>query len=79
MQGIKLPASKVQAVAALQQQAAKKFSALIQTVKLDGVKFDGVEGATPSCDTTNGDTEIIKYAPRRPLHEQGQAWLDSHR
>jgi hypothetical protein len=77
MQGIKLPASKVQAIGATQHQAAKKFSTLQQTVKLAGVKFDGVEGATPGCDTSNGDSEIIKYASRaiRYMNKDKHGWI----
>jgi peroxiredoxin len=77
MQMIKLPAAKIKAVAAIQQQAQQKFINLVQTTKLAGVNFDGVEGATPNCETT-GDVEIIKFpsrAIRYVVKKNQHAWI----
>jgi tetratricopeptide (TPR) repeat protein len=78
MQIVKLPVAKIQAVAAMQRQAPQKFANFVQTVKLAGVKFDGVEGATPNYDTTNGDVEIIKFpsrAIRYSIGEKQHGWI----
>jgi Thioredoxin-like len=78
MQIVKLPSAKIQAVAALQRQASQKLAKLVQTVKLAGVKFDGVEGATPNYDTTNGEVEIIKFpsrAIRYSIGEKQHGWI----
>jgi hypothetical protein len=78
MQIVKLPSAKIEAVAAMQRQAPQKLAKLVQTVKLAGVKFDGVEGATPSYDTTGGDFEIIKFpsrAIRYSIGEKQHGWI----
>ena len=78
MQIVKLPVAKIQAVAAMQRQAPQKLANFVQTVKLAGVKFDGVEGATPNYDTTNGDVEIIKFpsrAIRYSIGEKQHGWI----
>jgi tetratricopeptide (TPR) repeat protein len=78
MQIVKLPVAKIQAVAAMQRQAPQKFANFVQTVKLAGVKFDGVEGAIPNYDTTNGDVEIIKFpsrAIRYSIGEKQHGWI----
>ena len=79
MQAIKLPAGKVQAIAALQQQGSAKFNALVKVLNLAAAaKPDVVESAIPQCDTSNGDVEIIKYASRAVRYSDAgnkYAWI----
>ncbi|MBI1830225.1 MAG: hypothetical protein HYR84_02095 [Planctomycetes bacterium] len=79
MQAIKLPAGYAKVVAIAQQQAPEKFRKLCDTLNLPkGVKADGVDGAVPQCDTTNGDVEIIKHpnrAVRYTINGKDYAWL----
>lgn len=76
MQAIKLPAAKSKAIGTAQAEAAKKFAGVVQNAKLTGAKFDGVEGATPSCDTST-DVDIIKFSSRavRYLSNDKHAWI----
>jgi hypothetical protein len=76
MRTLKLPAAKAQAIAAIQKTSVQKFDKLVQTVKLAGVKFDGVESAVPHCDTT-GDVETIKFPSRAVRYLAGDKhhWL----
>jgi hypothetical protein len=68
MQGLKLPATQATRIAETQQQAAKKFSELTRGLNLAAAKFEIVEGAVPSCDTS-GDVETIRYASRAIRYE----------
>lgn len=68
MQALKLPASKVKAVQANQQQAQKKFADLCKRLNLGGARFDLVEGAVPQCDTST-EVELIKFTSRAVRYE----------
>ncbi len=79
MQVIKLPASKMKAIDAARKQTPQKFAGFVQTAKLAGGKFDAVEGATPSCDTT-GDVDVIKFPSRavRYLEADKHKWMQTN-
>lgn len=79
IQALKLSAGYAKSIAMTQQQAPEKFRKLCDTLNLPkGVKADGVDGAVPHCDTTNGDVEIIKHpdrAVRYSTNGKDFAWL----
>lgn len=77
LQAIKLPAAKIKAVQAAQQQSAKKFADLVKT--LGNVKYEDVESIVPHCDTNN-DSDIVLY-PNRPIRyvagKDDRKWLNT--
>ncbi len=74
---LKLSATEGKKLVARQQAAQKKFSDLVEQVKLSGAKFDTVEGGMPSCET-NGEIETIKFssrAVRYQIDKNSNHWL----
>ena len=76
MQMVKLPATQVKRIAAIQPQVQTKFAELVKSLNLAGARFDVVEGGVPNCDTT-GDVETIKYPSRAVRYEfnKDHKWL----